>query len=101
MCYAIGNHIDCSVTLQFGGDRALPTEKQRRRNVNQPKTSRRSLILTMGLVLAALIGQPTALASAKAEQPNIIIIMTDDMGFSDIGCYGSEIKTPNLDLLAK
>jgi arylsulfatase len=55
----------------------------------------------MGLVLAALIGQPTVLASAKAEQPNIIIIMTDDMGFSDIGCYGSEIKTPNLDLLAK
>ena len=35
-----------------------------------------------------------------AEKPNIVIIMSDDMGFSDIGCYGSEIKTPQLDKLA-
>ena len=35
-----------------------------------------------------------------ANKPNIIIIMTDDMGFSDIGCYGSEINTPNLDKMA-
>lgn len=35
-----------------------------------------------------------------AERPNIIYIMSDDMGFSDIGCYGSEIETPNLDSLA-
>ncbi|MBO0811794.1 MAG: arylsulfatase [Microlunatus sp.] len=33
-------------------------------------------------------------------RPNIILIMADDMGFSDIGCYGSEIRTPNLDALA-
>jgi arylsulfatase A-like enzyme len=35
-----------------------------------------------------------------AEKPNIIIILADDMGFSDIGCYGGEISTPNLDKLA-
>ncbi len=35
-----------------------------------------------------------------AKPPNIVIIMGDDMGFSDIGCYGSEIQTPNLDKLA-
>ncbi len=35
-----------------------------------------------------------------ADPPNIIYIMSDDMGFSDIGCYGSEIETPNLDALA-
>ncbi|MCK4922246.1 MAG: arylsulfatase [Bacteroidales bacterium] len=35
------------------------------------------------------------------EKPNIILIMGDDMGFSDLGCFGSEIKTPNLDYLAR
>lgn len=35
------------------------------------------------------------------KRPNIILIMADDMGFSDLGCYGSEIATPNIDKLAK
>jgi len=35
------------------------------------------------------------------ERPNIILIMADDMGFSDIGCYGGEIQTPNIDRLAE
>ncbi len=36
----------------------------------------------------------------KNERPNIVMILADDMGFSDLGCYGSEINTPNLDQLA-
>jgi arylsulfatase len=43
----------------------------------------------------------SALAQTKAKQrPNIIIILADDLGFSDLGCYGSEIQTPHLDKLA-
>jgi arylsulfatase A-like enzyme len=36
----------------------------------------------------------------SSEKPNVILIMSDDMGYSDIGCYGGEIETPNLDRLA-
>jgi arylsulfatase A-like enzyme len=50
--------------------------------------------------LFAFLFAVCAFASA-ADRPNIIIILGDDMGFSDIGCYGGEIATPNLDALAK
>ncbi|MDG2222113.1 MAG: arylsulfatase [Rubripirellula sp.] len=42
----------------------------------------------------------SVVAAPAADKPNIIYIMSDDMGFSDIGCYGSEIETPHLDSLA-
>src|SRR4051812_4007670 len=40
-------------------------------------------------------------AATAADRPNIVIILADDMGFSDIGCYGGEIRTPNIDGLAR
>jgi len=40
------------------------------------------------------------LLTALAERPNVLVVLVDDLGFSDIGCYGSEIDTPNLDTLA-
>ncbi len=43
----------------------------------------------------------TARGLHAADRPNIVLIMADDMGFSDIGCYGGEINTPNLDRLAE
>src|SRR6478735_1703170 len=51
------------------------------------------------ILLAALAGASVAPA-ASHKQPNIMIILSDDMGFSDLGCYGSELTTPNLDKLA-
>ena len=43
--------------------------------------------------------QPPA-AVGEARKPNVVLILADDMGFSDLGCYGGEIDTPNLDRLA-
>jgi arylsulfatase len=57
----------------------------------------------MKSLLAMFIGVSVALpasATPLAESPNILIIVADDMGFSDLGCYGGEIQTPNIDRLA-
>lgn len=50
-------------------------------------------VLAFGLVV-------TRSSVQAVERPNIIVMLVDDMGFSDLGCYGSEIPTPNLDALA-
>mgnify|MGYP000147359953 CR=1 FL=1 len=55
-------------------------------------------LLLLNAILTALTGHVEA---AKADRPNVLVIMADDLGFSDLGCYGSEIETPNLDALAK
>ena len=51
------------------------------------------------LVSVVLLAFPCSAVTA-AGKPNIIVVLVDDMGFSDVGCYGSEIATPNLDQLA-
>lgn len=45
--------------------------------------------------------QPWWPESAQEEQPNVVLIVLDDLGFSQLGCYGSDISTPNIDQLAK
>ena len=51
--------------------------------------------------LSALCLAATVASVARAATPpNFVLILVDDMGFSDPGCYGGEIETPNLDRLA-
>ena len=59
------------------------------------KIAQGSIILSASVILTGC-----ATKKEKDTRPNIILILADDMGYSDIGCFGSEIKTPNLDKLA-
>jgi arylsulfatase len=61
------------------------------------------VILQKFRLIVLLMMAATVLACSKQEtpKPNIILIMADDIGISDIGCYGSEIHTPNIDRLAE
>ncbi len=51
--------------------------------------------------LLAVLLAGTAASAASATPPNVIVILADDLGYSDLGCYGGEIATPNLDALGQ
>ncbi len=64
--------------------------------------TRRGFLKAVGFGAAALLA-PASVSGAgrKAKRPNIVLIMADDMGYSDLGCYGGEIETPRLNQMAR
>lgn len=58
-----------------------------------------SLLLLFTFVISR--DKPSGWSENNTSKPNIVLILADDLGWSDIGCYGSEVKTPNLDQLAE
>ena len=75
-------------------------ERSRRAAAERPGRPTRTLRF-LGIVgmAAALAAPAVASAADTPRRPNIVIILGDDMGYADMGVFGSEIKTPNLDSL--
>jgi arylsulfatase A-like enzyme len=53
------------------------------------------------LLIVTALTRTIQAADRSVQKPNILLLLADDMGFSDAGCYGGEITTPNLDHLAR
>ncbi len=69
------------------------------KSVSSAKLARLGLSVSAALV-SLCAASTTSADEVKPTRPNILLILADDLGFSDLGCYGSEIATPNLDKLA-
>lgn len=79
--------------------RGVPHYRCRTAEQRMPSVNRQR-IGAICVLLAALLSSPALADGEGRSAPNIVLIMCDDMGWSDVGCYGGEINTPNIDRLA-
>ena len=59
------------------------------------------MLVWLCIAMAATVVTPTLADAVPSKRPNILLILIDDLGYSDLGCYGGEIETPNIDALGK
>ena len=53
------------------------------------------------LILISILFSCSTIKKNKDSKPNILLIVADDLGYTDLGCFGSEISTPNINYLSK
>ncbi|MCJ0903694.1 arylsulfatase [Rhodococcus sp. ARC_M6] len=81
--------------MSSSDERGIPTDIAPERRAYQDFRGR------IGRTLAESESWWPERATSPAGAPNVVVVMCDDLGFSDVGCFGSEIDTPNIDLLAQ
>ena len=68
--------------------------------MNKKKTYRYIKLFFSVLLASTIMLSCTKQEKEITKKPNIVLIVADDLGFGDIGCYGGDIKTPNIDKLS-
>ena len=94
-------HFDARMESDFSESNSRATETHRRRSVPGRPHAAWNLVLGGFLPFVGCCVLFFFVLTEPRNRPNILVILADDLGFSDLGCYGGEIETPNLDGLAR